>query len=229
VHYRRIADDVARLRGLHTQLAAEVTERVGPELAALRQATNEQLAHHQVQLQLLMRTGQEQLNPPVDWPRLSADLACAEWEALADWVEAVLVGWYELTRAELPDCWALHRPVVLELSWLRTTHREAYLPSASGHLAADWHTRWRPAVLARIQQLVPSWGARSCSPGEHLVAEHERTARTPPPPPIPGTPHIPPTDQLAERRHWGPFYEQASALDLRWRRQRDTGEPTGSS
>lgn len=223
VHYRRIANDVARLRGLHTELAAEVTERLAPELAAMRQATNEQLAHHHIQLQLLMRTMQEQLNPPVDWHRLSAETARAEWQALAGWVEEVLVGWYELTRAELPDCWPLHRPVVVELSWLRTAHREAYLPSASGHLAADWHTRWRPAVLARIQQLVPSWGARSCSPGEHLVAEHERT---PPPPPVPGTRAMPPSEQLAERRHWQPFYSQALDLDLRWRAHRDAGERT---
>jgi hypothetical protein len=38
----------------------------------------------------------------------------------------VLVPWYELTRDELPDCWALHAPVVVELSWLRTTYVQAY-------------------------------------------------------------------------------------------------------
>ena len=38
-------------------------------------------------------------------------------QLLARWVGETLVPRYELTRNELPDCWALHPPVVAELSW----------------------------------------------------------------------------------------------------------------
>ena len=77
-----------------------------------------------------------------------------QWPILARWVGEVLVPRYELTRDELPDCWALHPPVVAELSWLRTAYVQAYLPRSPPQLAADWHTRWRPAVLTRIRELI---------------------------------------------------------------------------
>ena len=71
---------------------------------------------------------------------------------------------YELTRDELPDCWALHPPVVAELSWLRTAYVQAYLTRSPPQLSADWHTRWRPAVLTRIRELIKP---DECSPGKH--------------------------------------------------------------
>ena len=71
---------------------------------------------------------------------------------------------YELTRDELPDCWALHPPVVAELSWLRTAYVQAYLTRSPPQLGADWHTRWRPAVLTRIRELIKP---DECAPGKH--------------------------------------------------------------
>ena len=76
----------------------------------------------------------------------------------------MLVPRYELTRDELPDCWALHPPVVAELSWLRTAYVQAYLTRSTPQLGADWHTRWRPAVLTRIRELIKP---DECSPGKH--------------------------------------------------------------
>ena len=63
------------------------------------------------------------------------------WPILARWVGEVLVPRYELTRDDLPDCWALHPPVVAELSWRRTAYVQADLTRSSPQLGADWHTR----------------------------------------------------------------------------------------
>ena len=90
-----------------------------------------------------------------------------QWPILARWVGEVLVPRYELTRDELPDCWALHPPVVAELSWLRTAYVQAYLTRSPPQLGADWHTRWRPAVLTRIRELIKP---DECSPGKHAAA-----------------------------------------------------------
>ena len=87
-----------------------------------------------------------------------------QWPILARWVGEVLVPRYELTRDDLPDCWALHPPVVAELSWLRTAYVQAYLTKSPPQLSADWHTRWRPAVLIRIRELIKP---DECPPGKH--------------------------------------------------------------
>lgn len=52
---------------------------------------------------------------------MDVEAARAEWPRLVRWIAEVFVPWYEVTRDELPDCWALHRRV--ELSWLATAHR----------------------------------------------------------------------------------------------------------
>ena len=149
-------------------------------------------------------------NPPVDWAALSAEQAAAQWPILARWVGDVLVPRYELTRDELPDCWALHPPVVAELSWLRTAYVQAYLTGSPPQLSADWHTRWRPAVLTRIRELIKP---DECSPGKHaprrgtpieLAAQNGALPRT----------------QLAEPPCWWPFYDRAFHLDLAVRRAR---------
>ena len=71
----------------------------------------------------------------LDWPGLSAQDAEKEWEALAEWIADVLGPFYEITREQLPDCWALHRPAVIELVWLRRAYVAAHsadaAPSAS--------------------------------------------------------------------------------------------------
>jgi hypothetical protein len=149
-------------------------------------------------------------NPPVDWATLTEEQAAAQWPILARWVGEVLVPRYELTRDDLPDCWALHPPVVAELSWLRTAYVQAYLSRSSPQLGADWHTRWRPAVLARVRELIKP---DECSPGKHA--------------PLRGTPielgslnGAVPRAQLAEPTCWWPFYNRAFHLDLALRRAR---------
>lgn len=171
-----------------------------------------------------------------DWPSLSAEAAEAEWRALGDWVADVLGPFYELTRAQLPDCWALHRPAMLELVWLHRTYLAAHATDASATAAGEWHTRWRPAALATIAAAIPdTW----CRPGEHYVDRYHRTHPDPGPPPAapvrqvpgqrpgPGNHKIGAGGQITAPRHWGPHFETAREADLGWRRGRDAA--TGNS
>lgn len=179
----------------------------------------------------------------VDWPGLDAVAAAAEWEALAEWVASTLGPWYELTRGELPDCWAWHRPAVIELVWLRRCYVAAHAPGARPGASAEWHTRWRRDALAGVAAAIPdAW----CRPGEHRVhrsdSESYRASATPhgpddrgiprpaeiagralAPPPRGGPrggPRIAATSQTTSPDHWERHYRAASAADLEWRRQR---------
>lgn len=239
---RRLRDEVAQLReaiaGLsqpgelrtqvqdlatrHTELATAVSQTLAPELAALRQFATEELGQQRQQLDAVLQTLGREQNPPVDWPRLTADQARDHWAVLAQWIAEVLVPWYEITREELPDCWALHRPAVIELSWLRGAHVQAYTPTSAPHVAGEWHQRWRPGVVARLAQVIDR---RLCRPGEHLVPQGESPGRQPMPP-RPGERLIPPSQQLAEGQHWRENYFAAVEADLRWRTQRESAGET---
>lgn len=135
-------------------------------------------------------------------------------------VGEVLVPGYELTCEELPDCWALHFPVVIELSWLRSAHVQSYLRHTHPHITAEWHTRWRTAVLARIKELIPE---RNCRPGEHLTPkESSQTVgrgRAPEGAAAWGGGRAP-RFQPATPEHWWPFYQRAFHADLDRRRNR---------
>ncbi len=125
----------------------------------------------------------------------------------------VLVPRYELTRDELPDCWALHLPAVAEMSWLRTAYVQAYLSRSAPQLAADWHIRWRPVVLSRIREVIKP---EECSPGRHApprVKPVEAPARD-------GVNGALPRGQPAAPMFWWPFYDRAVHLDLAARRAR---------
>ena len=146
-----LTEQVGQITARHTDLAAAVSEDLAPRVGALHQLVTEELGRLRSDLDVLLAERHERdktKNPPVDWATLTEEQAAAQWPILARWVGEVLVPRYELTRDDLPDCWALHSPVVAELSWLRTADVQAYLTRSSPQLGADWHTRWRPAVLA---------------------------------------------------------------------------------
>ena len=166
----------------------------------------------------------------VDWPALDATEADQVWQDLAAWITDVLGPFYRITRGQLPDCWARHPDAVIELVWLHTCYRDA-LDSGKGRpsVAAEWHTRWRPAALAAIADAIPD---RLCRPGEHLIPTREadaarsdaRDARAlatapgpssstrggpqgyqpPPPPAPPGSPN----DAATGPRHYNPARDQ---------------------
>ncbi|PZS32647.1 MAG: hypothetical protein DLM61_06505, partial [Pseudonocardiales bacterium] len=147
---------VARAERAHAALEHTVAQ-IGPGLAAPRDAagdgfaTTHPAAHdalearlgvitdtledHAASLRRVLARQQRNRNPAVDWPALTAEQAAAEWPRLAQWIDEVFVPWGEITRDALPDCWALHRPVVVQLSWLRSAHVQAYLPAAEPAVA----------------------------------------------------------------------------------------------
>lgn len=240
---------VARAERAHAALEHTVAQ-IGPGLAAPRDAagdgfaTTHPAAHdalearlgvitdtledHAASLRRVLARQQRNRNPAVDWPALTAEQAAAEWPRLAQWIDEVFVPWGEITRDALPDCWALHRPVVVQLSWLRSAHVQAYLPAAEPAVAGDWHIRWSPAVLAVIKTVIES---KWCRPGEHMITVEESNARrraaaranpTPPPPPTGGGGGAEQLGrmQLAECEYWQAFYLQAVDADLAWRTAR---------
>ena len=209
--------ELARLQQLastrHADLAAAVAEDLAVKVDALQRFTQDDVGQLRADVDVLLneRTQQEQAkNAPVDWAALTEDQAAAQWPILARWVAEVLVARYELTRDELPDCWALHLPVVAELSWLRTAYVEAYLTRSSPATAADWHTRWYPAVLTRIRDLIKP---DECAPGRH-------TPRSGPVVKVEASDGGLQRSQLAAPECWWPFYDRAYHLDLARRRAR---------
>ncbi|MGE0170969.1 hypothetical protein [Nocardioides sp.] len=210
---RRVSDRVEQLHGLHGDLAVSVSEQLGPDLAQLRG----QVAAMDQQLQDVLEVlERERRTAPVHWPSLTVDQAQREWALLAEWVEEILVPWYGIIRGDLPDCWALHRTAVVELSWWRGTYVQAYQARSPATLAAEWHDRWRRIALANIRAAISD---RLCAPGRHQTSEDELRAARPTAPREPGSSGSY-RQQLAERRHWNAFYEQAVAADLQWRRDR---------
>ena len=229
-----IAADLAvtrRTTSSTTGLVAEALPRladVAGEVAELRGRVDE----------LAAAAPPDPKTPPVCWPALSAADADNAWNALAGWVADVVGPWYQLTRGQLPDCWALHRPVVLELSWLHTCWQDAYLAQSRPAAAAEWHARWRAAALANIGAAIPAQLCRPAPdrPGDHLVPQLDSfrdqpsnpygpppgTPAPPPAPPGPGRDFTNPADQVTAPPFWGPHLEQAKTADLDGRRRRAT-------
>lgn len=209
-HLRRLADRVDQLDACYDELTDIVAEQVLP-----------QLTEHTTRVQELVETVNCDCDGPVDWTTMDAERAAIEWNALSRWIEQTLVPWFEITRNQLPDCWALHRPAVIELAWLHNTYRAAHRPDAAPHLAPEWHTRWRPAALRAVHDAIPRRGSRTCGPGQHLISEDERVRRQFPREHRPGFPGVPvsvPSDELADRGCWQHFLDQAVTADLAWRR-----------
>jgi hypothetical protein len=234
--------DLAGLSGVvgdNAALLAQVVQRVGDldnQLADLGERVDTLVTAVRDRLTAGAGTGgpaePEPAPAPVDWPSLSADDAVAEWHALGDWVAYILGPYYELARAQLPDCWPLHRPAVLELVWLRRVYVAAHRPDAAPSAAADWHTRWRREALANIATAIPTtW----CRPGEHWVEEFSTRPGPPPPRPTPigEDEHVPGQrpgpghyqvglkGEITTPQHWAPHFHTAYHADIAARRHRE--------
>jgi hypothetical protein len=138
----------------------------------------------------------------VDWPNLTEQEAIEQWEQLAQWVEDILCDWYQLTCGQLPDCWPLHRPAVLELSWLRTCYLAAYTRGAAPQLAGEWHTRWRRDALANLATIIDG---RWCEPGQHMIDSTVKRELKRPPVPAPSLLPQAPTPSAPRPPHARPW------------------------
>lgn len=86
---------------------------------------------------------------------------------LAVWVERVYLRYADAVRG-FPECWLWHPDVLEELTWLHHAWSCAYLAEdARPALAWDWHDRYRPGVVRRINTL-----AGRCSLDNHTERGH---------------------------------------------------------
>jgi hypothetical protein len=218
---QQLVEQMQLAGGRHADLAATVSEQLAPTVAGLQHVLSgefsrltQDLDQLRVDVDTLLSERQERTkakNPPVDWAALTEEQAVTQWQVLAQWIGEVFVPGYEITRDELPDCWALHTPVVAELSWLRSAYVQAYLPRSEPQSAADWHMQCRSAVLDRIKELVKS---EDCTPGKHVSRSGDVVTV-----PTSGNGAMP-RQQLADPQCWWPFYARAYEHDLAMRRTR---------
>jgi len=72
------------------------------------------------------------------------------WSQLRDWVDW-LRSRYPLAK-KIPACWSEHPEIVEELTALWLAWQHAYTdPDAPLTAAADWHDRWLPGLLHRLE------------------------------------------------------------------------------
>lgn len=84
------------------------------------------------------------------WRNLGPEGEKELWRQLNDWV-TWLRGRYPLAR-KIPKCWADHPEVVEELTALWLAWHAAYETTDAPLTApADWHDRWLPGLLHRIE------------------------------------------------------------------------------
>jgi hypothetical protein len=227
-------DDADESLRQHGGWISEAEPRLDEEFAEIWKQVNK----------LLEEMPRQPKYPPVCWLRLTSEEAADTWRDLGDWVEAVLVQRFFVTRAQLPDCWPLHPAAVEHLTWLRTAWLHAYLKTAGAVPAAEWHTRWLRDALtlvpAAVDHEAPALDRPGCGPGEHFGKPLPGHAPRPPEPPTPqsalpewqrlptsGNEPPPlqdpgrigrhPSEELATRDHWQPQLLAASTADVQRR------------
>jgi hypothetical protein len=108
------------------------------------------------------------------WRNIGPQAEEVLWKELDSWV-AWIRSRYPLAR-KVPECWAKHPEVVEELSALWLAWQGAYEErDAPLTAAADWHDRWLPGVLRRLEHGVFSL---DCS-NEHRARPEAAYARVP--------------------------------------------------
>jgi hypothetical protein len=154
-------------------VVADVSEVIGPDVATLRADVAELRG---IVDGLLAQPDDETEAPLLHWPDLTVDEADEAWKELGKFVANTLGYWYEITRRQLPDCWPLHRPALLQVWWLRLTYVAAHEGTTAGPVPmAEWNTRWIDGALAKISDAIPDTLCRPVTggPGQHLVPAHQ--------------------------------------------------------
>jgi len=83
----------------------------------------------------------DELDGPVHWPSLSADLASAEWESLRTWLAHFVRRFPTQTR--IPECWWQHNELVEAFAALRDYERASFASTAPATAAVEWHRAFR--------------------------------------------------------------------------------------
>jgi len=126
---------------------------------------DEVLAHHSDELDRLSASPAEAKSPgcrpAINWRRLKEPAAASELAALSTWVHW-FVERYTL-RSLVPPCWALHAPMIEELSALAAAWRGAYEdPDASAEAGLGWHEH-----LETWRIRWSSWNLDNCNVNVH--------------------------------------------------------------
>jgi len=126
----------------------------------------------------------------LDLPTDPPDIALAVLTELTRWMEVVYLRYADAAQS-LPECWLWHPDVVEELLWLMHAWCAAYQDeNALVSLAADWHDRYRPGVVRRINA-----AAGRCSLEAHQPRDDH-------PDPDSGSPVVPVAEAMALIADW---------------------------
>ena len=128
---------ISRLRHDLDQLASEITDAYADVLSRFESID----AQH---------SGHSAVSTAWSWRELGDQGSEELWNELTDWV-----GWirhrYPVAK-KVPPCWPEHPEVVEELTSLWLAWQGAYeQPDASLTAAAEWHDRWLPGLLHRLE------------------------------------------------------------------------------
>jgi hypothetical protein len=134
------AQEIARLKATLDKLAEETSETVANLLSRVESVEDS------------TEPGSSKAGPVMGWcwREIGPRGAEALWQELTSWVRWIRHR-YPLAR-RIPPCWSDHPEIVEELTALWLAWQAAYTePDASLTAAADWHDRWLPGLLYRIE------------------------------------------------------------------------------
>ena len=199
----KVQAELHQLGNMVVNIRDGIAEQIGPDLhvqGEALEAVGKQVDELQDTVKALVAKERATKNPPIDWVYLSAKQADREWDKLAQWADEVLP-YYEITRGQLPDCWPLHWPALLQVSWMRTLRVEAYMTRSHPVQAAEWNTRWLDEGLRKIKEAIPDsrcWPEKD-HPGQHLQDRVRVRQERQPPAGVPTAPSTPAAARAASR------------------------------
>jgi len=99
--------------------------------------------------------------PAINWANLQGDERADVLGQLREWVTRVLLPYYP--GCGLRPCWERHPQAVIELGNMWSSWLQVYRPKRPDiRLALEWHDRWMPNAMRRIDQITRECMAR-CS------------------------------------------------------------------
>jgi hypothetical protein len=115
-----------------------------------------QLRHQIEQILTILDTENDASPARWFWLTMPAEERQAKFSELQDWVDTVLRQQYPDYLADhIKPCWPNHPEARWELTWLYQLWTLTYLTTRpTPKDAGDWHDRWTPGVLRRLNQIM---------------------------------------------------------------------------
>jgi hypothetical protein len=143
-----LSGTVAALGTRFSLLAAKADAAASREGVEALVARFEELAQAVADLEAESPKGPAAIN----WAALDEAQHGQALAALGEWVNAILLPWYP--SCGLPGCWPNHPQAVTELSNIWLAWCQAYQRRRPDlKMALDWHDRWFPNAMRRIEFL----------------------------------------------------------------------------